>query len=94
MGFVLSYIKYTIPSNRVQVESADNYRAVVLGLKTINLYSYTYDLTGALLRYLVVHGRTPVNSRVAGNDDTILGYTRAQWKAMPSDKVISLLTVQ
>ena len=91
-GLVLSYVKYTNSTGQTQVENASNYVEEVYGLKTITLYSYVFDLTGTPFRYIILHGGTNVTGgRLSDASTLIQGYTKDQWKAMPYDKVITLL---
>lgn len=93
-GLVLTYIKYTNTAGQTQVESADTYMQTVLGLKSIQLYSYLYDLTGVPFRYIVVQGGTPIGGRVAAGADLVQGYTREEWKAMSYQQVLDRLGIQ
>jgi hypothetical protein len=90
-GLVLCYIKYTNAASQTQVESADSSMETVLGVKSITLYSYTYNFTGTDFRYIVVHGGVNINGRSAAPSATIRGYTKAEWKAMSYDKVVAVL---
>lgn len=90
-GLVLTYIKYTNSAGQSRVESADTYMQTVLGLKSIQLYSYVYDLTGVPFRYIVVQGGTPLGGRLAAGSDLIQGFTKAQWKAMTYEEVLGRL---
>ncbi|MEP6747970.1 MAG: hypothetical protein ABJB86_09610 [Bacteroidota bacterium] len=90
-GLVLCYIKYTNSSGKTQIESASNYISVVLGLKTISLYSYYYDFTGVPFRYIIIHGGTAIGSRLSGASRLLQGHTKEEWNTMTYDQVISLL---
>jgi len=93
-GLVLTYIKYTNPAGQTQVESADTYMQTVLAIKSIQLYSYVYDLTGVPFRYIVVHGGTALGGRVAEGSDLVQGFTKEQWKAMSYTEVLQRLGIQ
>lgn len=91
-GLVLTYIKYTNSAGQTQVENADTYMETVLGLKSIQLYSYVCDLTGVPFRYIVIQGGTALSGgRLAAGTDLVQGFTRAEWKAMPYEQVLSKL---
>ncbi len=93
-GLVLTYIKYTNSAGQTQVESADTYMETVLGLKSIQLYSYVYDLTGVPFRYIVVQGGTPLGGRLAAGNSLIQGFTKEEWKAMTYEVVLERLGIQ
>ena len=90
-GLVLSYIKYTNSAGAQQVENADSYMETVLGLKSIFLYSYLHDFSGVSYRYIVIHGGTAISGRAVQTNNTILGYTAAQWRAMAYDKAVAII---
>ena len=78
-GLVLSYIKYTNSSGQIQVENASNYIEEVYGLKSITLYSYTYDFTGTPFRYIIIHGGAGLTSGRLSTSSTLLqGYTKEE----------------
>jgi hypothetical protein len=93
-GIVLCYIKYTNTAGQLQVENASVYIEIVLGVKTITLYSYTYNYTGVNFRYVIIPGGTKINGRTIADATTIQGYTKAQWQAMPYDSVMKLIGKQ
>jgi len=90
-GLVLSYIKYTNTAGETQVENTSTYMEDVLALKSIKLYSYTYDFTGVPFRYIIIHGGTNIANRSSASSTLIQGHTREEWKSMRYEQVTALL---
>ena len=91
-GLVLSYIKYTNTAGATQVESAGTFMREILGLKSIALYSYYYDLTDVPYRYIIIHGGAAAGNRLAAGTQPLLqGHTKEEWQAMRYEQVVSLL---
>jgi len=90
-GLVLSYIKYTNTAGATQVENANTYMEDVLALKSIKLYSYTFDFTGVPFRYIIIHGGSSIGDRSSASSALLQGHTREEWKSMSYDQVIAWL---